>query len=90
MNTKSFFLFNFNLSTLTGVLLGFIPFLLYYYIIYHKYAVESSTGIKIFWYFFIFWSLYGIVALLKGQKSQSKSTSNSTNKKKKTMRRRKM
>jgi hypothetical protein len=53
------------LSTLTGVLLGFVPFLLYYYIIYKKYAVESSsTGIKIFWYFFIFWSLYGVVALL--------------------------
>jgi len=52
------------LSTLTGVLLGFVPFLLYYYIIYQKYAVESSSGFKIFWYFFIFWSLYGIVALL--------------------------
>ena len=53
------------LSTLTGVLLGFVPFLLYYYIIYQKYAIKSSsTGIKIFWYFFIFWSLYGIVALL--------------------------
>ena len=52
-------------STLTGVLLGFIPFLLYYYIIYQKYAVgSSSTGNKIFWYFFIFWSLYGVVALL--------------------------
>ena len=53
------------LSTLTGVLLGFVPFLLYYYIIYQKYALKSSsTGIKIFWYFFIFWSLYGVVALL--------------------------
>jgi hypothetical protein len=53
------------LSTLSGVLLGFIPFLLYYYIIYQKYAVySSSTGIKICWYFFIFWSLYGVVALL--------------------------
>jgi hypothetical protein len=53
------------LSTLSGVLLGFVPFLLYYYIIYQKYAVySSSTGIKIFWYFFIFWSLYGVVALL--------------------------
>jgi len=52
------------LSAPTGVLLGFVPFLLYYYIIYKKYAVESSSGIKIFWYFFIFWSLYGIVALL--------------------------
>lgn len=53
------------LSTLTGVLLGFVPFLLYYYIIYQKYALKSSSaGIKIFWYFFIFWSLYGVVALL--------------------------
>jgi bacteriorhodopsin len=53
------------LSTLTGVLLGFVPFLLYYYIIYQKYALNSSsTGIKIFWYFFIFWSLYGVVAIL--------------------------
>ena len=52
------------LSTLTGVLLGFVPFLLYYYTIYQKYAIKSSTGIKIFWYFFIFWSLYGVVALL--------------------------
>jgi hypothetical protein len=53
------------ISTLTGVLLGFVPFLLYYYIIYQKYALKSSsTGIKIFWYFFIFWSLYGVVALL--------------------------
>ena len=53
------------ISTLTGVLLGFVPFLLYYYIIYQKYAAESSsTGIKIFWYFFIFWSFYGIVAFL--------------------------
>lgn len=53
------------ISTLTGVLVGFVPFLLYYYIIYQKYAVgSSSTGIKIFWYFFIFWSLYGVVALL--------------------------
>lgn len=52
-------------STLTGVLLGFVPFLLYYYIIYQKYALKSSsTGIKIFWYFFMFWSLYGVVALL--------------------------
>jgi hypothetical protein len=52
------------LSASTGVLLGFVPFLLYYYIIYQKYAVGSSGGITIFWYFFIFWSLYGVVALL--------------------------
>lgn len=47
-----------------GVLLGFIPFLIYYFIIYVKYAVFTEDGLKMFWYFFIFWSLYGIVALL--------------------------
>jgi hypothetical protein len=52
------------LDTLTGVLLGFVPFLIYYAIIYFKYAIQSKSGWKLFWYFFIFWSLYGIVALL--------------------------
>ena len=53
------------LSTLSGVLLGFVPFLMYYYAIYEKYAVKSGDqGLKLFWYFFFFWSLYGIVALL--------------------------
>jgi bacteriorhodopsin len=47
-----------------GVLLGFIPFLIYYYIIYKKYALLSDDGIKIFSYFLFFWSLYGIVAVL--------------------------
>jgi hypothetical protein len=49
---------------LLGVSLGFIPFLIYYYIIYKKYAILSNDGIKIYLYFFIFWSLYGIVAVL--------------------------
>ena len=52
------------LSTVAGVIMGFIPFLIYYYIIYYKYATQSSTGLKIFWYFFFFWSIYGIAALL--------------------------
>ena len=45
-----------------GVLLGFIPFLIYYFLIYIKYAVLSRDGILIFLYFFFFWSLYCIVA----------------------------
>jgi bacteriorhodopsin len=49
---------------LLGVSLGFIPFLIYYYIIYKKYALLSNDGIKIYFYFFIFWLLYGIVAVL--------------------------
>jgi len=44
-----------------GVLLGFIPFLMYYYIIYKKYV--NDAGAKLFYYFFIVWCFYGIVAL---------------------------
>ena len=52
------------LPVLLGVFLGFIPFLIYYYIIYKKYALLSNEGLTIFFYFFIVWSLYGIVAVL--------------------------
>ena len=52
------------IDTLTGVLLGFVPFLIYYFIIYVNYASKSKTGWKLFWYFFSFWSLYGVVAVL--------------------------
>ena len=51
------------IPVLLGVSLGFIPFLIYYYIIYEKYAVLTDDGLKIFFYFLIFWSLYGIVAV---------------------------
>jgi hypothetical protein len=51
------------LPTITGVMLGFIPFLLYYLIIYINY-VRTQTGFNLFLYFFVFWSLYGIVAIL--------------------------
>jgi len=51
------------IPVLFGVALGFIPFLIYYYIIYKKYAVLSNDGFKIFGYFFIFWALYGIAAV---------------------------
>uniref|UniRef100_A0A6C0LAI7 Uncharacterized protein n=1 Tax=viral metagenome TaxID=1070528 RepID=A0A6C0LAI7_9ZZZZ len=47
-----------------GVSLGFIPFLIYFYIIYEKYAILSDDGLKMFYYFFIFWSLYGVAAVL--------------------------
>ena len=52
------------IPVLTGVLLGFIPFFIYYYIIYINYAVLSNTGLKIYFYFLFFWSLYGLVAVL--------------------------
>jgi len=52
------------IPVLLGVFLGFIPFLIYYYIIYTKYAILTNDGLKIFFYFFIIWSFYGIVAVL--------------------------
>ena len=52
------------ISTVSGVILGFIPFLIYYYIIYVNYATQSKDGWKLFLYFFFFWGLYGFVAFL--------------------------
>jgi hypothetical protein len=51
------------INIVTSTILGFIPFLIYYYIIYVNYARQSKSGLQIFWYFFSFWSLYGIAAL---------------------------
>ena len=50
------------LTPLVGILVGFIPFLLYYYKIFINYV--SIQGQYLFWYFFIFWSFYGIVVIL--------------------------
>ena len=52
------------INVLLGVSLGFVPFIIYYYIIYTKYAVLTNDGLKIFFYFLFFWSFYGIVAVL--------------------------
>jgi hypothetical protein len=52
------------IPVLLGVFLGFIAFLIYYYIIYVNYVTQNTTGQLLFWYFFIFWSLYGFVAVL--------------------------
>jgi hypothetical protein len=52
------------LKSNTAVLLGFIPFIIYFMIIYEKFARYSENGKKIFYYFFIIWSLYGFAALM--------------------------
>ena len=52
------------LSINNSVLLGFVPFLIYFYIIYNYYAKFTSSGMNIFYYFFIIWTIYGIAALL--------------------------
>jgi hypothetical protein len=52
------------IPVLLGVFLGFIPFLIYYYIIYVNYVNQKESGNLLFWYFFFFWSLYGVAAVL--------------------------
>ena len=52
------------IPVLLGVILGFIPFLMYYYIIYVNYVTQKGSGNLLFWYFFFFWSLYGFAAVL--------------------------
>ena len=64
----------------TSVYLGFIPFITYYIIIYDKYIKNIDSKLKgqdllkdeskkkeiklLYYYFLIFWSIYGIAALL--------------------------
>ena len=56
-----------------GVALGFVPFIAYFYIIYERFVANDAnnvninvdnTSMKIYVYFLVFWSLYGIVAVL--------------------------
>jgi hypothetical protein len=50
-----------------GVALGFAPFIAYFYLIYEifvNYENNDTTSMKIYAYFLVFWSLYGIVAVL--------------------------
>jgi bacteriorhodopsin len=49
-----------------AILIGFIPFIYYFKLIYDKYMKEdvSSDKVTMYWFFFIIWSLYGVVAFL--------------------------
>ena len=47
-----------------SVILGFIPFSIYYYMIYYNFVKTNNTGYVFFLYFLFFWSLYGFVAAL--------------------------
>jgi len=53
------------------VIIGFIPFAMYFYKIYKDYLQTDNKDIhpvftrsRLFWYFVIVWSLYGVVAFL--------------------------
>jgi bacteriorhodopsin len=49
-----------------AIILGFIPFIYYFKLIHDKYIIKktSSENINTYWFYFIIWSLYGIVAFL--------------------------
>lgn len=49
------------LPKLWSVVLGFIPFIMYYRIIYQTFVQDK--GEPFFWYFVVVWSLYGFAAL---------------------------
>jgi len=52
------------ISRIPGVLFGFIPFLIYFYLIYEYFAKFSQSGIQIYIFFFVIWFIYGIAALM--------------------------
>lgn len=63
------------LSITTSVTLGFVPFAYYFWYIYKTYILSAENGVEnsvislntkkyIFYYFLIFWSIYGICAYL--------------------------
>ena len=62
-----------------GILIGFIPFIIYYYLIYNNFVKSdtntntntsntqsniNTTILKLFLYFVFFWSLYGLIGFL--------------------------
>lgn len=55
------------LTTRASVMAGFLPFFAMFYIIYESYAKYTYSGMLLFTYFFIAWSLYGVSALFNYQ-----------------------
>ena len=55
------------LTTRDSVMAGFLPFLAMFYIIYESYAKYTHSGMLLFSYFFVAWSLYGVSALFNYQ-----------------------
>lgn len=52
------------ISTTPGILFGFIPFLIYFYLIYENFAKFSQTSIQLYTFFFTVWFTYGIAAFM--------------------------
>jgi bacteriorhodopsin len=49
------------LPVVQSVALGFLPFVLYFYIIYDRYVTTQSS---LFYYFVVVWALYGVAAVM--------------------------
>jgi hypothetical protein len=45
-----------------AIIAGFIPFLMYFAIIYYQYAIYTEKGKTLFWVLLTIWSLYGVSA----------------------------
>jgi hypothetical protein len=52
------------LNNVFAVILGFIPFFIYFKMIYDNYAKYTPSGMYLFWVFSGIWSFYGIAALM--------------------------
>jgi bacteriorhodopsin len=52
------------LNKYLAVLLGFIPFVLFFGMIYDNYAKYTPDGETLFWYFTAVWGFYGIAAIM--------------------------
>lgn len=50
----------------TSIIIGFIPFIYYFKMIYDKYLITNieSDKTRLYWFFFIIWTIYGVVAFL--------------------------
>lgn len=50
----------------TSIMIGFIPFVYYFKLIYDKYLSNNMNKdkLKLYYFFFIIWTLYGVVAFL--------------------------
>lgn len=47
-----------------GVLFGFIPFAIYFYLIYESFGKHSNYGFNLYLFFLVVWFSYGIAALM--------------------------
>jgi hypothetical protein len=53
-----------SIPRIPGIIFGFIPFLIYFYLIYDNFAKHSKYGMYLYSFFFIIWFTYGIAALM--------------------------